>query len=123
VAVTAGLAVFKNRDFQSCILRPGFLRFDFHSNCDHGRSALAVYPYGRVLDLGLIGLSEFRRFVMFGCWSRRHVAINYEIASDHQCLVTVRMQFVRLRLLQFCVVESLRTTLPIFAVLAFFLRR
>jgi len=113
--VTTGLAVLKNRDFKL------YLASRFCASIATQMVIMAVgwqvyHITGRVLDLGLIGLSQFLPFLCLVLFAG-HVADQFDrrlIIMLGHCAYAV----CTLLLLSFAWL-NLRTTLPIFAVLAF----
>jgi MFS family permease len=113
--VTSGLAVLKNRDFKL------YLASRFCASIATQMVIMAVgwqvyHITGRVLDLGLIGLSQFLPFLCLVLFAG-HVADQFDrrlIIMLGHCAYAI----CTLLLLSFAWL-NLRTTLPIFAVLAF----
>ncbi len=113
--MTSGLAVLQNRDFKL------YLASRFCASIATQMVIMAVgwqvyHITGRVLDLGLIGLSQFLPFLCLVLFAG-HVADQFDrrlIVMLGHCAYAV----CTLLLLSFAWL-NLRTTLPIFAVLAF----
>jgi MFS family permease len=113
--VTSGLAVLKNRDFKL------YLASRFCASIATQMVIMAVgwqvyHITGRVLDLGLIGLSQFLPFLCLVLFAG-HVADQFDrrlIIMLGHCAYAI----CTVLLLSFAWL-NLRTTLPIFAVLAF----
>jgi MFS family permease len=113
--VTGGVAVLKNRDFRL------YLGSRFCASIATQMVIMAVgwqvyHITGRVLDLGLIGLSQFLPFLCLVLLSG-HVADQFDrrliIMLGHCAYAVCAMLLLSFAWL------NLRTTLPIFAVLAF----
>jgi MFS family permease len=112
--VTGGIAVLKNRDFGL------YLSSRFFASIATQMVIMAVgwqvyHITGRVLDLGLIGLSQFLPFLCLVLFSG-HVADQFDrrviIILGHCAYIVCTLLLLAFAWL------NLRTTLPIFAVLA-----
>ena len=115
-ATSGGFAVLKNRDFSL------YLSARFLSNIATQMLIVAVgwqvyHITGRVLDLGLIGLSQFLPFLCLVLFSG-HVADQYDRRLILICGLGAYF-LCNLLLITFAL-EKIATTLPIFAVLALY---
>jgi MFS family permease len=113
---SGGLAVLKNRDFSL------YLAARFLSNIATQMLIVAVgwqvyHITGSVLDLGLIGLSQFLPFLCLVLFSG-HVADQYDRRIILICGLAA--YFLCSMLLLTFALEKITTTLPIFAVLAMY---